>query len=51
MSEEQRNSEVIIVDVETLYEQFEQLVEDASKGIKIVITQKDQPIAKLTPVQ
>ena len=48
MSNEQENPK-LVVDVETLFQQFEELVDRASEGKEIVITRDDVPFAKLLP--
>jgi prevent-host-death family protein len=48
MPEGKKNSKV--VDIETLFQKFEELVDQASEGKQIVITKNDEPIAKLVPV-
>lgn len=48
MPDQQENSR--LVDVETLFQKFEELVDQASEGKEIVITKDNTPIAKLVPV-
>lgn len=38
------------VDVETLFQNFEELVDQASAGKENVVTKDNEPIAKLVPI-
>jgi prevent-host-death family protein len=49
MPDSKENSEIMI-DVEMLLRDFEELVDQASKGKEIVITNDNKPFAKLVPV-
>jgi prevent-host-death family protein len=48
MTDESKDWE--LVDVDTLFEKFEELVDRASQGNEFVIARDNEPIAKLVPV-
>lgn len=53
MSDGKENSKgkLEVVDVETLFQKFEELVDQASDGKEFVIAEDNEPIAKLVPME